>query len=864
MNKFISRWWVAILLLVIIGVGLCIRIAPIYDAIFAGDDVKFASNDAYYFVRQVDNISSHYPSLSAYDPYANYPKGGSLGAMNFFIYLLGGITWILGLGAPSQHLIDVVSAYFPAIISALTIIPIYFIGKTIFNRGVGIIAAALFTIMPGELLGRSLLGVTDRDSLEILLTTLTMLLLILAVKYAREKQLTFRGLFIKENLRTYIKPIIYSLLSGFLLGISILTWRGSYIFAGIFLVYFVVQSILDYADEESFSYLGFVGSVTFLIALLIVGSVSRSALYSTALAIAFLVPAVFTFFAWLLRRWKAHGFFYVLSIIGVAVAAGAIFYAVSPSLFTSIVNQFRVFMPTQTQLTVSEAGSILFPSGQFTMAVIWGNFTTGLYISLIALVVLTVMAFKRNKNHELFIIVWGFLLFLATMVMRRIAPFYAVAVTLLSGYLIVIVYYLFHYAINYILRRSNYDISAKLSAFVNQQPAVAAPKPVVVTEQEQQNYYAILGVPADASRKKIKKTHAQLVQKYTTSGPLSDEDKEKLRQIERAYTVLSDQQKRSSFDRETSFNVAMHKDKHKGSRKGSFSVAYAVKVAIIAVIIFFVAFYPNISPAFESIDQVKTFAPSDAWQDSLVWLRDNSPEPFGDSSSYYKLYNAPFEWQESAYCTTAWWDFGYWISKISHRIPNCDPGGGSRDTTAYLFLSQEEFVAGGLSQYLNSKYIILDDVTITQTFYAVAAYASLDSSLFTEMYYFKVEGQMTPVRCFYPEYYKSLAVRLYSFNGEAVTPNNLLVISYEERLNGDGVPYKEIISSQYFTSYQAAEEYVAQQTTGKYRIISTDPTISPVPLEKLEHYKLVHASDRNSSILTNTKISEVKIFEYVE
>ena len=291
-SRFVPRWLVAILLLIFFGVALYLRVALPYDQVFVGDVIKFNTNDAYYYLRQIDNLVHNFPHLISFDPYLNYPTGLPLGPLNFFVYLLGGIIWLIGLGSPSAHMVDTISAYFPAVLGALTVIPVYFIGKALFDRRVGILAAALTAILPGEFLGRSILGVTDRDALEILLTSLTMLFLILAIKSAREKQLTFRHLNIR-NLSVLTRPIIYSLLSGILLGLSVLTWRGTFLFVLIILAYIVIRSILDHLKHESFDYLSFVGIITFLVALLIFGVTSRSQLYSVALALSLLLLAIF-------------------------------------------------------------------------------------------------------------------------------------------------------------------------------------------------------------------------------------------------------------------------------------------------------------------------------------------------------------------------------------------------------------------------------------------------------------------------------------------------------------------------------------------------------------------------------------------
>jgi hypothetical protein len=90
------------------------------------------------------------------------------------------------------------------------------------------------------------------------------------------------------------------------------------------------------------------------------------------------------------------------------------------------------------------------------------------------------------------------------------------------------------------------------------------------------------------------------------------------------------------------------------------------------------------------------------------------------------------------------------------------------------------------------------------------------------------------------------------------------VVSYEERVTGEGQPYKEITSMKSFPSYKEAEAYVASQKSGNYKVVSPNPFVSPVPLEALEHYKLIYSSDSSVMEPGIGMISEVKIFEYVK
>ena len=148
----------------------------------------------------------------------------------------------------------------------------------------------------------------------------------------------------------------------------------------------------------------------------------------------------------------------------------------------------------------------------------------------------------------------------------------------------------------------------------------------------------------------------------------------------------------------------------------------------------------------------------------------------------------------------------------------------------------------------------------------MAIWTGESESQFMEVYQQKTaEGELGPKMFYYSEYYQSMNSRLYNFDGEAVVPHNsTLVISYEEKSTFLIGKYKETTSTQTFATYEEALEYLEGQTSLNYRIVGEDPFISPVPLEELEHYQLVHQSD--PEILTRKKvepISYVKIFEYL-
>jgi len=166
---------------------------------------------------------------------------------------------------------------------------------------------------------------------------------------------------------------------------------------------------------------------------------------------------------------------------------------------------------------------------------------------------------------------------------------------------------------------------------------------------------------------------------------------------------------------------------------------------------------------------------------------------------------------------------------------------------------------------LGIRYVIIDHQTVVAKFHAIATLAGRSPQEFYDVYYQRQNGRLMPIRLFYPEYYRSLSNRLYNFDGKAITPESSVVISYQPRKSPDGKIYKVITGVESFTNYEDAAAYISSRKSGSYKIVGTNPFISPVPLDALEHYKLVHKSENLiMEKAVGKMLPEVKIFEYVK
>lgn len=204
--------WIIVIITACIALMLYLRIALPYSNIFTGQWIKFSSVDAYWQMMNVDKMAPDFP---AYIPQIfNVP---------FFQWLLSGIIWCVGLGNPTQTTIDTVAVYFPPILAALTVIPVYFIGKLLFNRFVGLVAVALIAVLPGEWLGRSLLGFTDHHVAEVLFSTTALMFFLLALKRSGKRQIAYIAF-----------AVLFS-------GICVRAWGGGTLIVFIIMIYLVIQ-----------------------------------------------------------------------------------------------------------------------------------------------------------------------------------------------------------------------------------------------------------------------------------------------------------------------------------------------------------------------------------------------------------------------------------------------------------------------------------------------------------------------------------------------------------------------------------------------------------------------------------------------
>ena len=188
--------------------------------------------DPYYNMRLVEGTyeTGEYPYYSANDPLLNYPLGTKGGRAPLFNMMALGFSRFL---TPFMNEIDAIGRsmqFIPALFGALLIFPVYFIGKTLFNKKAGLIGALFIAIIPIHISSGhgSAYSLFDHDSFNLLLFFLTFLFLILSIKQ-----------------KDRMKSVLYAVLGGISLAGLSMTWVEAQYLYVVIAIYAIVQMFFD-------------------------------------------------------------------------------------------------------------------------------------------------------------------------------------------------------------------------------------------------------------------------------------------------------------------------------------------------------------------------------------------------------------------------------------------------------------------------------------------------------------------------------------------------------------------------------------------------------------------------------------------
>jgi dolichyl-phosphooligosaccharide-protein glycotransferase len=391
------------------------RILLPFHNVFTDSGIAFNTPDAYARLRIIDCLAQNplqFTSLSKFDPFYYYSFGGKA-TLSFFDWLIASVIHLVS-GAPSQHLIDTFCAYYPAILGMLIIIPVYFLARTLFGKFASVISAYLIAVLPGEFLGRTMLGSMDYHVMEVLLLTTALLFFVLALR----------------------KKWYYSFAAGFFFGLYLITWGGALLLAFIICIYVFIQVITDLFRKKPTAHLIAVAEITLVIAgMMFVPFHPEKGLIIGLLIFTLAIPIFYH------PSWVTMLGLFCLSFLFLKFDSQS--YIHISQLWAGFIG---IFGYAPDICGASESIPLL---SNYRAA--WDNFTTGFILSpgavipglgLAGLIILITRAIReKGENGQLTLfLVWSAVMMLAMLQHARYSYYFAINIAILTAFVAVQTY----------------------------------------------------------------------------------------------------------------------------------------------------------------------------------------------------------------------------------------------------------------------------------------------------------------------------------------------------------------------------------------------------------------------------------------
>jgi oligosaccharyl transferase (archaeosortase A-associated) len=274
-----------------------------------------------------------------------------------------------------------------------------------------------------------------------------------------------------------------------------------------------------------------------------------------------------------------------------------------------------------------------------------------------------------------------------------------------------------------------------------------------------------------------------------------------------------------------------------------------------------------------AVPQMKISAgPGSDWRQALDWLRDHSPEPMNDAAAYFKRFPAlragqSFDYPPSAYSVAVWWDFGYWVESIARRMPSSNGTQAGATVTARLLTDTSAEDARITVSELGARYIVLDPTVALfdrlgrSQFTNVLIWSRRFGGQYLRLFFSNENGSLRPVVFYLPDFYRSMAVRLYTFDGKPARPQSVWVVSSRPYSSRGGL-IDVIQQAREFGTEQEAREFIAQHPEDTLTLGGMDPSKTCVELEAVPDFREVFSSDTRTPEMGRA-IRGVKVFEIV-
>jgi len=391
--------------------------------------IPILDSDTWYNLRQVEVMVHSFPQYNWFDPMTAYPVGKFIDWGPLYTALAAALCLITG--ATTRVPLVNMSMWLGPILGACMVPVMYLLGRMIYDRKVGLVAAALVSFVSFRLFFLSSYGFVIHHIAEVLTSSLFLLAYGVSLSYTRDHPVDL------SRPRSLLLSLALSLSCGFLYFAGLLASTTVTLILMVIGIYTMIQIFADTLESRpvrDYVILNVCTGFTAILLLIAFGiKTSGFSLiqYSAGqlLACAGLVAAtlVFALLSWATRG-KNRLFLAMCAVLVMAAYLAVLF--VPP--FHQIGDQVIQFLSpaSASSLAIQE-------QNPWTLDEAWQNLNLFLVLAAGGLLLLALRLKKRRKREEILLVVWALTLLFMTILHSFFEYYLAVPFILLSALCIV-------------------------------------------------------------------------------------------------------------------------------------------------------------------------------------------------------------------------------------------------------------------------------------------------------------------------------------------------------------------------------------------------------------------------------------------
>ncbi|AGB01521.1 oligosaccharyl transferase, archaeosortase A system-associated [Methanoregula formicica] len=419
------RYLIGGCLVLFMGVAFVLRMIP---AVFIPPDGFLLNSgaDVWYTMRQIDVMVAHFLQYNWFDPMTAFPTGKTIDWGPLYPFL--GAALSILFGASSRTDIVNIVGWISPILAALLVPVTYLLGKMIWNRMAGIVAAGLVSVICYAYFVQSSYGWADHNSAEVFFVALFFLAYLSALSSARKTAVDLKPS------RTLFVPASLSCLAGILYFLGYLTSPTVILCLIIVAITTFTQGILDFSGHVHADYLLLVNGIVFCTGAILetlFGFLPWSGLSLTTYSITHvyvmvgLIAETLLLFG-LAKIFQKNSRYYYLSLAGIIMGGLAVVGFIP--MFQSIRDQAFTLLfgsPAYT-LAVRETQA-------WSLAAAYDSFGLSLILVAGGLGILAFSVLKKQKSEQVFLLAWLVVMLLLTIPHQRFQLYLTVPAALTAA-----------------------------------------------------------------------------------------------------------------------------------------------------------------------------------------------------------------------------------------------------------------------------------------------------------------------------------------------------------------------------------------------------------------------------------------------